>query len=447
MYHSKSFINIFYSVGLVFLVAVSASAQKSLSLDEAISIALEHNRSLKVSSLEISRVQQQSRIARSKALPIVNLNGQYAHYFDRPVFFGLGGTPGSDELGYARVGGENQLAATISIAQPLYNPAVRPELQQARLSESRSQFAQRDQRVEIVAQVKQNYLRVLVLHERLKLQQESLTRNKKVLEDARSLYRQGRALRVDTLRAYTTVKNLQPDLSKISNAITVARLQLITLLGVDTNEEVLLTDSLFIQTIGAIPTVEDIYAEAKNSRPDLQVLLLNEKIVEKEVSLAKAGKLPSVSLVGQYQVQTQLNNLRIENSSWPSVSFAGIQLTVPLFNGNTHSAKIKGARLAEQQTNIQVTEAFEQLKIDAQQVAASLQETKDRLETQGTVKETARLSYNIIQYRYEKGVASRLELTDAELALTTAEANFLEAVYDYLSANIQLESVTGRSKS
>jgi outer membrane protein TolC len=59
------------------------------------------------------------------------------------------------------------------------------------------------------------------------------------------------------------------------------------------------------------------------------------------------------------------------------------------------------------------------------------------------VQETAQLSYNIIQYRYKNGVSPRLELTDAELALSTAQSNYLEAVYDYLSARIELRRLTG----
>lgn len=75
---------------------------------------------------------------------------------------------------------------------------------------------------------------------------------------------------------------------------------------------------------------------------------------------------------------------------------------------------------------------------------ANLQETHERMQTQAQVKETAKLSYNIVQYRYSKGVTSRLELTDAELALTTAQLNYLEAVYDYLAARIELDRTRGK---
>jgi outer membrane protein TolC len=66
------------------------------------------------------------------------------------------------------------------------------------------------------------------------------------------------------------------------------------------------------------------------------------------------------------------------------------------------------------------------------------------LKTTVAVQETAQLSYDIIQYRYKNGISSRLELTDAELELTTAQSNYLEAVYDYLSSRIALDKLVGR---
>ena len=435
-----------FSLSLLFLFSTAAQGQ-SLTLQEAITLALENNRNLKVSDLDVSRAQQQTRIAKSKALPAVNLTGQYSHYFDRPVFFGLGGasTPESDKLAYSRIGGEDQFFTTVSIVQPLYNPAVKPELKRSRLAENSSRLSRVDREADVVAQVKQTYLRVLVLDERLKLQYESLNRNKKVLEDAKSLYAQGRALRVDTLRAYTTVRNLQPDIVRLSDAITVNKLQLITLLGVEDKEDIALSDSLFIQTLNTVPTEEELYEEAKKTRPDLQILSLQEQISAQQVSSARAGKLPSLSLIGQYQITTQANSFHFDNAYWPSVSFAGAQLNIPLFNGFSHTAKVKEAKLAEQQSAIQLTDAKARLKVEVRQVVSNVHEAAERLETQSSVQETAKLSYDIIQYRYKKGVASRLELTDAELALTAAQSNYLEAVYDYLSAHIQLDRTAGRT--
>src|SRR5688572_17816907 len=113
MNYIKIFIRTLHLASVLVLSVASVQAQQqSLSLEEAIASALDHNRGLEISELEISRAHQRSKIAKSKVLPAINLNGQYAHYFDRPVFFGLNGSAdGSGELDYLRVGGENQFGA------------------------------------------------------------------------------------------------------------------------------------------------------------------------------------------------------------------------------------------------------------------------------------------------------------------------------------------------
>jgi outer membrane protein TolC len=102
--------------------------------------------------------------------------------------------------------------------------------------------------------------------------------------------------------------------------------------------------------------------------------------------------------------------------------------------------------MAHQQSGIRIEEAQQELKSTVKRVIANLRETHDRVQTQLKVKETASLSYDIVQYRYEKGVASRLELTDAELALTAAQLNYLEAVFDYLGAEIELARTRGKTQ-
>jgi outer membrane protein TolC len=150
-----------------------------------------------------------------------------------------------------------------------------------------------------------------------------------------------------------------------------------------------------------------------------------------------------VSVIGQYQIASQARGFDFVNANWPSTSFAGAQVVLPLFTGYSNQAKIRQAQLAHQQSGIRITEAQQALKTNVKQVIANLKETYDRMQTQLKVKETALLSYEIVQYRYEKGVTSRLELTDAELALTAAQLNYLEAVLEYRSAAIALARTSG----
>jgi outer membrane protein TolC len=423
--------------------AVSAQA-RSLSLHEALSLTLANNREIRISSLDIDRSQQLEQVAKSASLPTAGISAQVSHYFYEPPFFGFtnSGSAG-DKIPYARFGGRDQAGAIAWITQPVYNAAANPGIINAQLQERQSRLSAIDKQTDIAALLKQVYIRILVLQERIKLQHESLARNEKALQDARSLLAQGRALRVDTLRAYTSVKNLEPDLLKLSLAIETGKQQLRVLTGMDNGQEIELTDSLALP--GSIPpySEEEVYNEATLHRGDLQSLNLRQQQADQQIKLAAAAMKPSVSLTAQYLIQTQTNQFDYFNAFYPSTPYVGAQVTVPIFNGLSNRARVSQARVEKTQSVLRSQQAFDDLHTTVKQAIANVRETAARIQTSANVKETARLSYEITQYRYAKAVASRLELTDAELAYTQAQSNYLEAVYDYLSASIEIDRTMG----
>ncbi|TLV00701.1 TolC family protein [Dyadobacter luticola] len=430
---------------LLVLSPVFAWSQKqTLSLDQAIETAKSHNRELRIDSMGIGKSVQQTAITRGLLLPNINLTGQYQHYFQKPVFFGLNGNSSSSErIDYARFGGEDLAGAQVSLVQPIYNSGAKQEIQRRRLLEKQSVLTFRQKEIDVVAQVKQNYVRQLVLSERLKLQNESILRNRKALADSRYLLAQGRGLRVDTLRAYTLVKNLEPDVLRLTYALQISQQQLRNLLGDVSETEYVLADSLELSPADSIPSESGTYRLSVQQRPDLQILTLNKEISDKEIELYKSARRPVVNFVSQYQLQTQTNQFRFGNAAYPPVFFAGVQFAIPIFSGNQHVNRIALGKIERQQADLIYNNAQENLKTEVKQILASLIETSERIKTQRGVSQTAELSYSITKYRYEKGVSTRLELTDAELALTTAKANYLESVFDYLSAKIELDRVTG----
>jgi outer membrane protein TolC len=443
----KAFI---YSIAVFMLItglSYTASAQpRPLSLKEALSLTLANNREIRISALELSRSEQQTQVAKAASLPSAGISGQVAHYFNEAPFFGFvtsGAAPSGDKIPYGRFGGRDQAAATAWITQPVYNAATRPGIINAKLQERQSRLAATYKETDITALLKQTYIQILVLHERIKLQNESLERNKKALQDAKSLLAQGRALRVDTLRAYTSVKNLEPDLLKLSNAIEVGKQQLRTLAGLDSTQEIRLTDSLILPETAPVLSEEEVYQEARTHRADLQSLDLQQQQADQQIKIAGAGRKPSVSLTAQYLIQTQASQFNYFNAYYPSTPFVGALVTVPVFNGHANTARVKQAEIEKDQSVLRAAQAYEELRASVKQAVANVRETAARIQTSANVQQTAKLSYEITQYRYAKAVASRLELTDAELALTTAQSNYLEAVYDYLSARIEVKRTMG----
>ncbi len=433
-----------FSVAISLLLISQAKAQQKLSLQEAVTLAVQRNPEIEASKLEIEKSKQQKVISRSLFLPSISASAQLNHYFELSPFFGFGeDTPGG-KIPYGRFGGEDQLGAFLSAVQPLYNPLAFPSLRHSALKEEESKLAFNGKQVATQALVKQTYIQILVLNERIELQHESISRNERVLQDAKSLFIQGKGLRVDTLRAYTSVKNLEPELLKLNYAVETSKLQLKAFIGIDSLQDIELTDSLFLPDPGTIPNEKEVYNAAKNSNPDYQRIALQEQLSEQQASIASAARMPTVAAVAQYQLQSQTNKFEYGNAYYPSSSFVGLQVSVPIFTGLSNQAKVRQANLSKEQTALRSNYAYEQLRSSVHQVVADSYESLARLQTTVAVRETAEMSYNIIQYRYKRGVSSRLELTDAELELTKAQSNYLEAIYDYLSARIALEGIMGR---
>ncbi|HYF68716.1 MAG TPA: TolC family protein [Ohtaekwangia sp.] len=425
------------------LLAITvAEAQHNLSLGDAVRLVTQNNQELQATALQNEIAIQQRADARGLFLPTVSLSGQVNHYFKRSPFFGFGSDASEEKIPYGRFGGEDQLGISLTAIQPIFNPVAAPLVKQSEYSLRQSQMQTRLAQINLVADVKQTYLQILVLMERKRLQEESIRRNQVVLRDARSLFLQGKAIRVDTLRAYTAIKNLEPQISKLQYGIESAKLQLRTLIGI-TDNDINLTDSLSVLAENEIPDETAVYEMAIQNNPLLQMTRLRIESEKQNVAVTSAARLPVVSAIGQYQLQSQTNDLAFADAHYPAASFVGLQLAVPLFTGLRVNAKTHAARLGHQQAQLREQYAREQLKTEVHQVLALHHESRERLETALSVRETALLSYDIISYRYQKGVSSRLELTDAEFELSSAKSNYLEAAYDYLSSQILLSKLTG----
>jgi outer membrane protein TolC len=434
---------LFILVAALLFSGVRQLPGQTLSLDEAINLARANNPELKASQLEIEKARQQKTIARSLLLPTITANAQANHFFQLQPFFGFGETSENGKIPYGRFGGDDQLTTFITGVQPIYNAQAYPSLQKAQLQQKHSIVSAWKKQVDLLSEIKLNYLQIVILNERIQLTQESISRNKLVLRDAKSLFLQGKALRVDTLRAYTSVKNLEPDLVKLSFAVETAKLNLKALIGLDAWGDLQLSDSLKVPSVNVMEDEQSVYVDVLKNNPEFQLLKLQEQLDRQNTKLASSYRKPVLSLIGQYQLQSQTNNFEYNNAYYPSSSFVGLQLAVPIFTGLSTQARIKHASITEKQASLKLTSTQAQLRAKVHQSIANVKEASLRLENTAIVQETAQVSYNIIQFRYKNGIASRIELTDAELALSTAQSNYLEALYDYVAARIELNKIRG----
>ncbi|GAB3889400.1 TolC family protein [Spirosoma agri] len=423
-------------------------AQRQLTMDNAVKLALDKNRDIQVASLETAKYAQKVVEARSYALPAIAGSAQYLYYFNKQVSFLPGSFVGlpENQLATFRVGGSNALVGGIAATQPLFQAGIRSGIKAAQIDEAATNEALTDVRAGVVTDVKKAYLDVLITQEQLRLQQQSIARNEQALKDSRSLLAQGRASRVDTLRAFVTVENLRPTLIQLTNRIGITKTVLKRTMGLDEQETIELQDSLRFDDALFIAPGADAFQDAVQARPEVRRLALIEQLNREQVAIQSAERQPKLSAIGLVQSQSQANNFRVDEYRWPVSSYMGLQLTVPIFTGFRTNSRIQQAQITRQQTETQVANLKEIVRAQVKIGLANVEEARLRIETQRQTIGVAELGYRITRDRWKQGIASRLDLSDAELLLTQAKSNYLQAVYDYLTATVNLDRVMGRIK-
>jgi outer membrane protein TolC len=448
-------------LGLFFSWSLVAQP-RTLSVGDAVTLALQNNRDLIAAKLDREKSAEGVREARGLAMPKLSFDFQYGHSFKQTQFFPTNlfpsapGQPspfGGGGAGFAAIELQNINAytASLTLQQPIFRPQIFTAIGIASTIKNLTEQSYQASRTAVITDVKKAYYDVLIAQEQTKLVAQSIARSEQALNDTRLLYKQGLAADLDTLRAFVNVENLRPTLIKAQSLVDITKTILKTKLSLNAPDDFVLTDSLVFDGNPPMLNFETAYSEAIENRPEVSQLKLQIDVAEAQVDAEIANFLPTLDAQAQYQRLTLANNFQFDQYSWGNNLSVGLQLTVPLslpFISGTYtqtSAKVQQAKLEKKKSETLYENVRENIRAEVKNALSTLEETTKRLQVQATTVQSAERSYNITRLRRTQGIGSALELTDAELALTQAKGNYLQAIYDYLVAKINLEKSLGRT--
>jgi outer membrane protein len=189
------------------------------------------------------------------------------------------------------------------------------------------------------------------------------------------------------------------------------------------------------------PDVDALVKMALARRPDLQALR-QESNSEKKLSRAQEDqRLPTLSVIGTVG-GVPVRTGAYYKSSWDGAAAAN--LNVPLFNGFRYSAEAKQTRLQAQATDAQALALRNSIVRDVHTSWLGANNAFQRIAVTAQLVRQADQSLKLAQTRYNLGLSSIVELTDAQLAQTQAQIAYSDARYRYRSALASLRFVTGQ---
>ena len=442
--------NISYIVTILLLISsvnIVYAQKKTLSLTDALEMAKQGNKALQVQVLEEINAKEKTRETKGALLPTISANLGYSYYFDRQVIFMPGSFAGTNKpVQDIAVGGKNIYNGFVSLYQPIFSPAANQLTKASKINEKIEREKTADLKSQVALQVSTRYLDLLMMNSQLGLLDQSLQRNIKALQYSRALLAQGKGLKADTLRSFIAVENLKSSISYLKNNVEVSGIELKRLIGLNDVSELELTDNLELgieANKSEFYQVDEAFKIAEVNRKDLNIQKLSIDLQQKKLKATQAMLLPQLSLVGQYQVQAQADNMKFGEYALPRTSFLGLQLTVPIFNGYRTKSQISQAKIKAEQEDIRLNDLKDKVKTELATIISKWKEANTQMDIQKTTVQSAELNHHMMEDRFKNGLGSRLELTDAELALTQAKINYLNAVYNLQMLHVELQNALG----
>jgi outer membrane protein len=428
-------------VGLFLALLLRSGAQgaqaqdTTLTLQEAIDTALAQHPTLRIGQATVEAAQQRVRQQVAGYLP----RGGYIYNYTRKeqaVTAAVGGVQAGQQ---ARATSQlfNFNSTNFSMSQLLFDFGRTLDSIRASIADVEASNADLDTtRQTVILNTKQAYYSVLANQRLLQVADETVQQNQKHLEEAQARFQVGLAPRFDVTQAQVQLSTAQLNQVTARNNVALARETLRTAMGVIGPFPFVLVDTLQRGTL----TLNDeaLLTQAYTHRPELQSIQAQQRAAADQVSALQKQYLPSVSGNAQYNWSGREYPLQ-QGWLW------GVTLTFPLFDdfqtiGQVGEAKANLHGLQAQEDNLR-----QQIALEVRQSFLNVQQAEESIGVSEQTVVQAQENLAIAEGRYAAGVGNIIELTDAQVSLTSAQANNIQALSTFKTAVAQLEKAINQS--
>lgn len=452
----KRMIALVFLLPLLFYPEAGAQDTLRLGLDKALEIALSENPTVKIAGKEIQKRKYARKGSYAALFPQVSFSADYNRTLKKQVMYmdgfdmgsmGEGDQPSAGEMPNMNegieVGRDNNWTLGFNASLTLVNASLWKSLSISAVDVELAVEQARSSKIEMTNQVKKAFYAVLLASDSYRVFKETYDNAMNNYLDIEQKYRQGTVAEYDLIRADVTVKNSEPNMLQALNALALAHWQLKALMGMDLDQPLACEGSLadFEEELFADYLATDTTL-SENS--ELKQLELQHLQLRKTLTMQKFDYLPTLSLTGMYQWSAMNNDFRFKNYLWNPYSVIGVTLSVPIFSGGSKFHTIKQTRVSIDQMALQQEDTRRNLQLAVRQALDNMKTCVKQFEAARHGVKQAERGYLISQKRYDTGAGTYLEMNDSQLALTQAQLNFNQAIYNYMVAKADLQKIAGQ---
>lgn len=463
-------------------------AQTSLSLDSCRALALTNNKDLLISHEKINAAHYQRKAAFTNYLPNFSATGAYmrnqkefsllnndqkaalsglgsnlagpigqaaagiiATYPElAPLISSLSGSlpaaldqAGNSLVDALRTDTRNVYAGAITLTQPLYmGGKIRAYNKITKYAEELARQQHNGGMQEVIMSTDQAYWQVISLVNKKKLAEGYLKLLQQLDSDVEKMIAEGVATKADGLSVRVKVNEAEMTLTKVEDGLSLARMLLCQLCGLDLSSPITLADEN-MENIPLIPTDTHFdLSTAYENRPEIRSLELATQIYKQKVNVTRAEHLPSIALMGNYMVTNPSVFNSFENK-FKGMWNVGVMVQLPIWHWGEGIYKTKAAKTEARIAQYQLQDAREKIELQVNQAAFKVNEAGKKLvmASQNMEKAEENLRYATLGFR--EGVIATSNVLEAQTAWLSAQSEKIDAQIDVKLTEIYLKKSLG----
>lgn len=411
--------------------SVYAAEKLSLSLRQAMDMAVERNNTLANAALDIRIAQANKWAAIAAMLPQISASADYSNFMGYEMDL-RGMTIAMPP--YVTLGVRSSLTFT---------PALLVNAQISDISAKMSDISLRQSEQEISNQAKTLYLSALVSEEVLSLLGRNLECLQRLHDMTITSVNVGTSEQTAADQIAVQAAQLENSIASSKRALEMTYNSMRLLLDVDVDADIDLTDSLdelltldeYVTLVGEEFDMERNYT--------WQLANKSTELSKKQLEAVKMAALPSLTAYHQYSYKEYLSkDANVMNMTPPNM--LGATLSVPLFTSLQQTKKVEAARLSYEKQLNTMHDTEQQLQVQHRQLCYNLATAYDTYNAQRQNLEVTQRVFDNISCRYELGYSSAMDLTNTGTTLISAQSTYIQSIMEFLNAQIALEKLLNK---
>jgi outer membrane protein len=442
-----------FSTVLLLLINLGVYAQQAptgqthrFTLQECIDYAYEHQDSLKNAKLDIESADYKVKEIFGMGLPQVSGSANLQDFLKLPTSLLPGeffGQPAGTFIP-VKFGVKYQSSLGLNLDQLIFDGTYLVGLKASKTYKELSIRNYDRTKITVNVAVTKAFYMVLVSGEQLRLLDANLNQLKQQISETSELFKQGFAEEIDIDRLTVQQNNLTNTRENVVRSLALLYEVLKFQMGMPLSESLSLNGKIEDVKLDNETSVLKADTTAYENRIEYRLLQTQKALSELDLKRYKSQYLPSVSAFGSHSLNYQNNSLGdLYSQNFPN-TLIGLRVNIPIFSGFQRLNRVKQAQISVIKNDNILNSVKNAIKLDVENSRTKYLNSLVSLNSQKGNMDLAAKILKVSKIKYENGIGSNLEVTQAQTSLEQAQTGYIQSLYDALIGKVDLEKASGK---